>query len=250
MNKSLKPLLLAGLLAVSATVNAMTVFDPTNYKVNNIAAYKAVSMELESIRQTTHQAAQLYTMYQQLKTLNPAAYAQEAKDAATDLATMQAYQFATENVSKALGEQGDFITKLQTNYVFSGYHGHLSDYVQVLARRAAAGDLSARQMFDLATRTGDAVAAASQRRNELLKQNSTNVGLQQSAQTTNQYLDVLVSQNQNIQLLLAEQVKLLAEQKAKQSVLDQADAIKAKDASAREKQELEAFPQRWKVQKH
>lgn len=249
MKNYLKTLLLAVMLAVSVSANAMIVFDPTNYGVNNIAAVRAISMDLQSIKQTAQQYQQLYTMYQQLKSLNPAKFADQAKDAATDLAAVKAYQMATEQVSKALGEQGDFISNLQTNYVHSGYGGDFQGYVQALAKRAAAGDLKARQLFDLATRTGDAVATANQRRQELQKQNASNEGIQQSAQTTNQYLDVLVSQNQNIQLLLAEQVKMLAEQKAQKAADDQAAINRANEASAREKQTIDGFKERWTVKK-
>lgn len=255
MKKLTLSLLLAGLLS-AATIPAFAggiVFDPQNYAVNTVQATAAAHTEAEAIMQTIHQFNQLKSMYQNLKRLGGEVTAADYNRVVDDLRSLEAYRIANEGVEKALGGQGDFITTLQRSYVNDGYKngggGRFVDYLPTLAKRAAAGDLKARELFDLAQTVGKNVETANQRRMKLQEQNASNEGVMQAAQTTNEYLDTLVSQNQNIQQLLAEQVQTLAEQKAIQAAQNQSSVDKAKDQARREKEALDSFSERWKVKK-
>ncbi len=251
MKKLTLSLLLAGLLS-AATIPTMAggiVFDPRNYAVNSMQAQSAIHTEGEAVMQTLHQLNQLKSMYQNLKKLGKAVTDADYNQLTNDLRSLEAYRIANEGVERALGDQGDFISRLQRSYVNDGGGGHFDDYLPSLARRAASGDLKARELFDLAAQVGRNVQTANDRRMKLQEQNASNEGVMQAAQTTNQYLDTIVSQNQNIQQLLAEQVQALAEQKAIQAAKDQAQVDKAKDQAKREKEALDTFSDRWKVKK-
>lgn len=220
------------------------VYDPTNFAKNLITSKKTIGIEQQAIVQSRMQAEYLFNSYRQLKRLDPKQFEADAKAAAEQLAALKAYEIATAAVGKALESQGDFIDAVQRNYVRNG-EGDFRDYGEVLARRAAAGDLTARALFGMHKTTSMAVATSVKRRQELQKQVQDNEGIMQQAATTNQYLDLLTSQNENIQQLLAEQIKLLSEEKAKKAAAEAEAGAYAKDAKAREKAALESFPQRW-----
>lgn len=220
------------------------VYDPTNFAKNLITSKKTIGIEQQAIVQSRMQAEYLFNSYQQLKRLDPKQFEADAKSAAEQLAAIKAYELSTAAVSRALDSQGDFIDAVQRNYVRTG-DGDFRDYGEVLARRAAAGDLTARALFDMHETTSMAVSTSVKRRQELQKQVQDNEGIMQQAATTNQYLDLLTSQNENIQQLLSEQIKLLGEEKAKKAASEAEAGAYAKDAQAREKAALESFPQRW-----
>lgn len=195
------------------------VFDPKNFTQNLLAAKKSVVLELQSIQQTIHQANQLYTQYQQLKSLDPVKYAQAAADAERTLRELEAYQESNKNVYKALDGQDDYMTALQGSYVREG-EGDWQNYISVIAKRAASGDLKSRQLFDMAESTSQSLNSSVQTRRTLQEQSKSNVGLQQSAQTTNQMLDLTIANQEKMLAMMAEQTKLLAEQKAIQARQD------------------------------
>lgn len=223
---------------------AKTVYDPWNFAKNLATSKSAIGTEQQAIVQSRMQAEYLYNSYQQLKRLDPKQYEADAIAAATQLAAIKAYQLANEAVGRALDSQGNFVDAVQRNYVREG-EGDFHDYSEVLARRAAAGNLTARNLFQMHQETSQAVITSVKRRQELQKQVQDNAGIMQQASTTNQYLDMIVSQNENIQQLLAEQIKLLSEEKAKKAALEAEAGAYAKSAKEREKAELEAFPKRW-----
>jgi len=226
--------------------SAYIVFDPTNYTANNLAAIKSVTIELQSIQQTITQAQQLQTMYTHLQNINPTLYGQQAQAVQQNLTNLQQYQSATQNVSTSLGTQGDYITKLQTMYATSG-SGTFSGFISSLAKKAANGDLAARNMFDTATATNNSVATAAAQRQALQVQVSSNAGLMQSTQTTNQYLDLLAGQGASLQQMMSQQVSAAAEEKAKQSVIDQQKVIDMNAANTQQKNDANSFNSRWKT---
>lgn len=239
----LSSILLVGYFNVA---NAKIVFDPKNFAKNLVTSATALKLEVQEVTQTIQQMKQLQTMYDNLKTINPTQLAAQQLGISENLKTYTEYKSALESVNSALGDQSSWLDNVKSNYAASGT-GKFEDYIGVLQKRADSGNKNAQYLVGLADSTSKNVENSVKRRNELQKQIASSSGILQSSQTTNQYLDQIVSQNSDITSLLALNARELAEKKQIEAL--NAESQKERDIKAKSdgKLAVDSFQDRWNL---
>lgn len=243
MNKTKISMLIMGLLLPLAA-SAKIVFDPTNFGVNKIAAVKAVQMEIETVKQTVYDLEQLKTMQVNLKKIGKGVTDSVLADIDKEISNTKKYNESLTDVSKALGGEANYLSSMKTNYVLGG-KGNFDDYMKALDNKAKSGDANAARLIKQADVAINNTQDAMKRRTELQKLVAGNEGIMQSAQTTNQYLDLISSQNEDLIALMAENSRELAEKKQKEAL----DAEKSKKIAEKNRKDSEesknTLAERW-----
>lgn len=243
MNK-LKVSVLVACLLMSFTASAKIVFDPTNFVVNKLSAVKSIAMEIQAVKQTLFELEQLKTMQTNLKNIGKNVTGAVLSELDVQISDTKKYNEALLDVSKSLGGEADYLSSLKTNYVLGG-KGDFNDFLKSLDNRAKSGDANAARLMKQADVVISNTEKSMKRRTELQKMVSKNEGIMQAAQTTNQYLDLIASQNSDLTTMLAENSRELAEQKKKEAInVEYAKKAAEEDAKNSEKSKKD-FVNRW-----
>lgn len=235
--------IILGVFATSALA-ARIVYDPKNAVHNVLTAKTSLKIEVEQVKQRIQQYKQLKTMYENLKKLDPKKYEPQIKDVVESIGKLDSYNTSLGNVNKALGDQESYLQNVQQNYAMSGT-GKLEDYLSVLKRRSESGNIKAKQLMDMSQNVHKNLAVTAKRRGELQLQTQNSDGALQSSQTTNQYLDVIVSQNAEITALLAESTIDKAESKKIDSLNSEKLAKNKKEFDTLKEKSFNNIDKRW-----
>jgi P-type conjugative transfer protein TrbJ len=245
--KKISMLLLTMILSAQ-TITALAwgkiVFDPTNFSKNIVTASSSLKIEAEEVKQRIQQYKQLQTMYDNLKKIDPSKYDPQVTNIADALKTYNLYKASLNEVNKALGDEGDYLDNLRKNYVLSG-EGKFEDYLNVLQKRSDSGNAKAKQLLNMSESVSKNVENTAKRRSELQKQISNSEGVLQSSQTTNQYLDVIVSQNAEMATLMSENLRAMAEERKLKAIQDENKKKYEEEYSKKSKEGVDTFYDRW-----
>ena len=111
--------------------------------------------------------------------------------------------------------------------------------------KSAAGDANANRLIKQADTVTKNTANAIKRRGELQNLVSNNEGIMQAAQTTNQYLDLIASQNTDLTTLLAENSRELAEKKKLESLSSEREIAAIAESKKKSEALKNSFGDRW-----
>lgn len=228
----------------TATYAYKIVFDPQNFTKNVVTAAQTLKIEVEQVKQRIQQYQQLQTMYQNLAKSDPSSYQWQVNDIKEKIKVITDYKQSLVDVNSALGGQAQYLDNIQRNYAMSN-SGNFEEYMTSLQQRADAGELRAQHLMNVSKSVSSNIENTTNRRRELQSRVQNVTGILESSQTTNQYLDTIVAQNNDLARIMSENALAMAEER-KSNAMALAEKRKADlKATEESKKAVKEFEQSW-----
>lgn len=212
-------------IAPAAQASGLPVIDVANLIQSTMTA-------LQSLKDEVYQNTNIAYQYKMMANQLLQATGLDASDVTTQLSAIQdeigdyeAYGASLKDLYGTVSDNKDYLSKVQSMIVASGKTKEqwFDDQSALLAN----GDKTAKNLFNLGDKVFKNTQATAKRRQKIQSQIKLSPTAQAQAQTTNQMLDVLASQNSDLLQLM--------------SVRAQADADKDQQSVAKDTQSTEAM---------
>ena len=181
--------------------HAMIVFDPQNFGQNIITATKQIYQEIASITAAMHRLEQIKQLtLANTKLSQSDLYALSGID--KNISELNQMLSASRGVQTALGAQGQFIDRLNALYSLTGGKSFQS-FAEQQAAQAKQGDRSARALFDESESARKNLESASTLLKKIIDSSGAASGVTEAVQNNTALLDVLVSQQGDLNSMMA-----------------------------------------------
>ncbi|WP_455289566.1 conjugal transfer protein TrbJ [Cupriavidus necator] len=204
---------------------ALPVTDWVGLIQTTMTAMQSLKTEVYENTNIAYQYKMMANQLLQSTGLDTAALTEQLDAIKEDIGKYEVYGTTLKDLYGTVSDNADYLKKIQSMVVASGKTKEqwFQDQRQLLSN----GDKTAKNLFSLGEQVFKNTQSVAQRRQKIQAQVKLSPTAQAAAQTTNQMLDVLASQNSDLLQLM--------------SVRAQADADKDQQSVARETQSAEAM---------
>jgi conjugal transfer/entry exclusion protein len=204
---------------------ALPVTDWVGLIQTTMTAMQSLKTEVYENTNIAYQYKMMANQLLQSTGLDAAALSEQLDAIKDDIGKYEVYGTSLKDLYGTVSDNADYLKKIQSMVVASGKTKEqwFQDQRQLLSN----GDKTAKNLFSLGEQIFKNTQSVAQRRQKIQAQVKLSPTAQAAAQTTNQMLDVLASQNSDLLQLM--------------SVRAQADADKDQQSVARETQSAEAM---------
>lgn len=210
--------------ASSAHAAGLPVIDVTNLIQNTMTALQSVKDEVYQNTNITYQYKMMANQLLQSTGLDGAALTEQLGALNNEISSNERYGSALKDLYGSLSGNTDYLNRVQSMMVSSGKTP--SQWFEDQAALLSNGDKTAKNMFNLGTTVFKNTEATAKRRETIQKQMKLSPTAQATAQTTNQMLDVLASQNSDLLQLMSAKTQSDAD-KDQRAVAVEAEAMEA-----------------------
>lgn len=214
---------------------AMPVIDVANLIQTTQTALQAVKTEVYQNTNVAYQYKMMANQLLQATGLNAGAVQAQAAAIQADADKLTSYRQANESLYGSLGDAGSYLQRVQSLIVQSGKTPAqwFSDQQTLVAN----GDTSAKQLYSLGSDIMESNRRLAQRRQQIHDTLHLSPTAEATAQSTNQLLDVIASQNTQLLQLMSAKAQADASS-SQQGVSQKQEALAAQQSleAARESQ--------------
>ncbi len=212
-------------LGASSAQAALPVTDWVGLIQTTMTALQSLKTEVYENTSIVYQYKMMANQLLQATGLDASALTEQLDVIKGDIGKYEVYGGALKDLYGTVSDNADYLKKIQSMVVASGKTKEqwFEDQRQLLSN----GDKTAKNLFSLGEQVFKNTQSVAQRRQKIQAQVKLSPTAQAAAQTTNQMLDVLASQNSDLLQLM--------------SVRAQADADKEQQSVAKETQSAEAM---------
>ncbi|MFC4519602.1 MULTISPECIES: conjugal transfer protein TrbJ [Cupriavidus] len=212
-------------LGASSAQAALPVTDWVGLIQTTMTALQSLKTEVYENTSIVYQYKMMANQLLQATGLDAGALTEQLDAIKGDIGKYEVYGGALKDLYGTVSDNADYLKKIQSMVVASGKTKEqwFEDQRQLLSN----GDKTAKNLFSLGEQVFKNTQSVAQRRQKIQAQVKLSPTAQAAAQTTNQMLDVLASQNSDLLQLM--------------SVRAQADADKEQQSVAKETQSAEAM---------
>ncbi len=203
-------------LSSPAHASGWPVFDAANFLKNTISAAQALKTEVYENTNIIYQYKMMLNQLQQAVGLDGTQNQAQIDSILSDVKRYSDYGQVLEQLYGAVSNDSSFLDKVNGLVVQSGKSP--AQWFEDQRTLLTSGNKTAQALFNAGTDVAKNVARLAQRRQDLQSQMTLSPTAQATAQTTNQYLDLLSSQNADLIKLIGTKV--------------QADAVKDRKENA------------------
>ena len=223
------------------------VFDPTNYVQNTVSAVQSVMMELQMVEDYMLQVQKYKAMVQNMKNLPDDTMNQMAAIVNDDQMAYQNYRNVLKDMQGDLSDMRKFMDDVFARRAASNLTW--DQWMEREQNLARLGHKQSRATFTTADKLVKKIDDDMRKRATLQNRIQMSEGVQQSAQITNQYLDMIAGQNAQLQQLAALDVSAQA-RKNEDEAAQRKSSAEAQDRYRKEVEQKEReFAERVKQQK-
>ncbi|MCK4118410.1 conjugal transfer protein TrbJ [Ralstonia nicotianae] len=190
------PVLAAALLASSSAHATWPVFDYTNFIQNTITAAQALKTEVYENTNVLYQYKMMLNQLQQAVGLDAITHKVQEESILADVKRYADYGQVLEQLYGSVSGNADYLSRINSLVVQSGKTS--SQWFEDQRTLFSGGDKTAKALFDAGSDVANNIARLAKRRQDLQSQMTRTPTAEATAQTTNQYLDVLASQNADL----------------------------------------------------
>lgn len=194
----------------------LAVFDAANFLKNTISAAQALKTEVYENTNIIYQYKMMLNQLQQAVGLDDIKNQAQIDSILADVKRYSDYGQVLQQLYGAVSSDASFLDKVNGLVVVSGKSP--AQWFEDQRTLLTSGNKTAQALFDAGTDVAKNIAHLAQRRQDLQSQMTLSPTAQATAQTTNQYLDLLSSQNADLIKLIGTKV--------------QADAVKDRKENA------------------
>ncbi|WP_059414585.1 hypothetical protein [Cupriavidus basilensis] len=227
MQKLIAKATLAASIAASTGANAtgLPVIDVANLAQTTVSALQSVKTEVYENTNIIYQYKMMANQLLQATGLDADALTEQTSSISDNINDLQTYGAALKDLYGGVSDSADYLHRVQSMVSSSGKTS--SQWFQDQASLLASGDKTAKNLFNLGSKVFSNTEALAKRRKQIQEKTNLTPTAQATAQTTNQMLDVLASQNSDVLRLM--------------STRAQADAAKEQQANAEATEKTEAM---------
>lgn len=215
----------AVVLSSPAHASGWPVFDAANFLKNTISAAQALKTEVYENTNIIYQYKMMLNQLQQAVGLDDIKNQAQIDSILADVKRYSDYGQVLQDLYGAVSNDSSFLDKVNGLMIQSGKSP--AQWFQDQRTLLTSGNKTALALFNAGTDVAKNVARLAQRRQDLQSQMTLSPTAQATAQTTNQYLDLLSSQNADLIKLIGTKV--------------QSDAVKDRKENADEEEKTAAM---------
>jgi type IV secretion system protein TrbJ len=229
---------IAALLPQISSAQLMT-FDPINYVMNYITAYKNISDEVMQLKQ----------LEQMVKANRSMLSGNSLNDMNTQLARVQAMRFESERLQNAVGRSGDAFKNIETMYGASAAP-NWTTFSDDMARKIRMQDKVATNTMTAAETADKQLQASLESHQRVANALGGAAGATEATQATGAAVGLVVQNSQAMLGLMSAQAKQQAFDAAKGDAKQQNGEAAIAAARERDKADLERFKARFPAPAH
>nr|WP_315595547.1 conjugal transfer protein TrbJ [uncultured Cupriavidus sp.] len=191
--------------AANAHAAGLPVIDVTNLIQNTMTALQSVKDEVYQNTNITYQYKMMANQLLQSTGLDATQLTEQLGSLQSEISNNEVYGGVLKDLYGSISGNADYLNRVQSMMVSSGktQTQWFDDQRTLLTN----GDKTAKNLFSLGTNVFNNTDALAKRREKIQKQMRLSPTAQATAQTTNQMLDVLASQNSDMLQLMSAKVQ-------------------------------------------
>ncbi|SDD57045.1 P-type conjugative transfer protein TrbJ [Cupriavidus sp. YR651] len=226
-------------IASSAHATGFPVIDISNLIQNTMTALQSVKDEVYQNTNIAYQYKMMANQLLQATGLDPSQLTEQLGALQSEISSNETYGGALKDLYGSLSGNADYLNRVQSMVVSSGKSpGQWFEDQRTLLNN---GDKTAKNLFKLGTSVFNNTEAVAKRREKIQKQMKLSPTAQATAQTTNQMLDVLASQNSDMLQLMSAKTQSDADKDQKSL------AVATESAAVAEQLQADRDAQRQKI---
>ncbi|WP_020203515.1 hypothetical protein [Cupriavidus sp. WS] len=213
--------------STGATATGLPVIDVANLAQTTVSALQSVKTEVYENTNIIYQYKMMANQLLQSTGLDSDSLAEQVSSISDNINDLQTYGSALKDLYGGVSDSVDYLHRVQSMVHSSGKTS--SQWFQDQASLLANGDKTAKSLFNLGSKVFSNTEALAKRRKQIQEKTNLTPTAQAAAQTTNQMLDVLASQNSNVLQLMSAKTQSDADKDQKAVAIETESADFARD---------------------